>query len=711
MALEITIGAPQLVIHQGEVVWDADPDGQLDGETTRGLMFRDTRLIALWSLYANGAPWKLLNSGAINHFAARAYMTNPTFDTLDGTVAEHTLSLMLGRWIDGGVHEDIDIGNYGKVAVRFNLELSIRADFSDVFEVKSNHMVRRGQIATVWDDAAHCLTNSYRNEDFYRAVAMRVHSDTPAAYANGRLSFNITVQPGGTWHACMLSDLVDGSFVLHAPTPCTGANPDSSAGITLAAWRREATKLQTSNEEYYRLYRQAIDDMAALRLPITTDGVVNVIPAAGLPWFVALFGRDSLIASLQMAPITTEFARGALAILGAQQATERDDYRDAEPGKILHEMRLGELAHFKLIPHTPYYGTADATPLYLMVLHEAWKWTGDRTLLERYLPIAEGCLDWIDNWGDRDGDGFQEYQTRSSKGYENVGWKDSEDGVLNADGSMVKGPKALCELQGYVYGAWTGMADIYDALERPERAATMRRKAAEMQVRFEAAFWNEAWGGFAYALDGDKKQVLSSVSNIGHCLYTGLIRPQRARQVAARLLAPEMFSGWGVRTLAGDHPAFNPFSYHNGSIWPHDNGLIAVGLARYGLHDDAARVARAVSGAAGFFTLHQVPELFAGTIRNDSNFPVQFLGSNVPQAWAAGSAFSFLQAIVGFQPDAAAGMLYLDPQLPDWLPDVLLHDVTVGEMSFDLRLTSQGGVAEIEVLRGPAERVRRRARA
>ncbi len=710
MPLEISIGAPQLVIHQGETVWDADPDGQLSGETTRGLLFRDTRLIALWMLYANGTPWKLLNGGAFNHYAARAFMTNAQFDTLDGTVPEHTLSLVLGRWMDGGVHEDLDISNYGPVPVRFNLELSIRADFSDVFEVKSNRMVRRGRIATTWDEAAQRLSNSYTNEDFHRAVTLRVRADSPAAYANGRLSFAVALQPGATWHACMLSDLEDGAYVLPAPEACTGANAESGVGRALAAWRREATKLRTSNEEFYRLYRQAIDDMAALRLPISGPDGVHVIPAAGLPWFVALFGRDSLIASLQMAPISTEFAHGALAILGAQQATERDDYRDAEPGKILHEMRLGELAHFKLIPHTPYYGTADATPLYLMVLHEAWKWSGDRAMLERYLPVAEGCLEWIDGWGDRDGDGFQEYQTRSPAGYENVGWKDSGDGVLNGDGSMVKGPKALCELQGYVYAAWTGMADIYDALGRPDRAATLRQKAAVLQERFEAAFWNEAWGGFAYALDGDKKQVLSSASNIGHCLYCGLIRPERARAVADRLLSPEMFSGWGVRTLASDHPAYNPFSYHNGSIWPHDNGLIAVGLARYGLHEQAARVARAVSGAGSYFSLHQVPELFAGTMRDETNFPVQFLGSNVPQAWAAGSAFSFLHALIGFQPDAAAGVLYLDPHLPDWLPDLVLSDIAVGDMQFDLRVSGQDGEAKVEVLRGPADRVLRRAR-
>lgn len=711
MALEISIGSPQLVIHQGDTIWAADADGQLSDDSMHGLMFRDTRLISLWQLYANGAPWTLLSSGAINHYAGRSYLTNTAFQTRDGPVAEEMLSLVLGRWLDGGVHEDIDVTNFATSPLRFNLELSIRADFADIFELKSNRVVRRGRITTDWDEAGQCLTNTYRNEDFLRAVSLRVSSATQAAYANGRLSFDITLAPGASWHACLLSDLRDGGRVFVAPHACTGANADSEIGRGLVAWRADATKLRTTNEEFDRLNHQAIDDMAALRLPIATKSGTEAIPAAGLPWFAALFGRDSLIAALQMAPISTEFAKGALDILGAKQAREREDFRDAEPGKILHEMRRGELAHFKLIPHTPYYGTADATPLYLMVLHEAWKWTGDRALLERFLPVAEGCLDWIDHWGDRDGDGFQEYQTRSSLGYENMGWKDSADGVLNGDGSMVKGPKALCELQGYVYAGWTGMAEIFDVLGDGARAGTLRQKAADLQARFDAEFWNAEWGGFAYALDGDKKQVLSAVSNIGHCLYCGLIRPERARAVVDRLMSPAMFSGWGIRTLSAEHPAFNPFSYHNGSVWPHDNGLIAVGIARYGFHAEAARVALAVSDAGSFFALHQMPELFAGTLRDETSFPVQHLGSNVPQAWAAGSAFSFLQALVGFQPDAAGEHLWLDPHLPSWLPDIVLSDVHAGQQVFDLRLSrrSDGGT-DIAVLRGPEAWIGRRAR-
>jgi len=717
MSLLVTIGSPQLVIHQGEAVWIAEPDGQVEDISVKGLMFRDTRLISNWMLFANGIRWELINGGAITHYAARVFLTNPVIPTENGTIKEHTLGFIMTREVDGGVHEDFDIANYGAHPVHFNLELLIRSDFGDVFEVKSSELIRRGRIRTDWNERNQELRLDYRNQDFHRGIVVRIKSPVPTLYANGRISFDVSIEPGKHWHACVMTDLLDGETMIAAPehhqTPGQGDAVKTGAGLSLAAAREATPQLRTSNEEFYRFYHQALDDMVALRLPIALDQDhdLHLVPAAGLPWFVALFGRDSLIASLQTLPLTPVFARGAIAVLGARQSLERDDFRDAEPGKILHELRLGELAHFKLIPHTPYFGTADATPLWLMVLHGAWKWTGDRAMLERQLPTAERCLDWIEHWGDRDADGFQEYQTRSPRGYENMGWKDSGDGVLNADGSMVKGPKALCELQGYVYAAWVGMAEIYDVLGRPDAAAKLRDKAAAFQLKFDEAFWNDEFGGIVYALDGDKKQVFSRVSNVGHCLYTGLILPQRAQAVVDRLMGPDMFSGWGVRTLSAAHPAYNPNSYHNGSVWPHDNGILAQGMARYGFHEQAAAVARAVSGANSYFEMHQMPELYAGTPRDGGNFPVQFLGSNVPQAWAAGSVFSFLQAMLGLDADASSGMLYVDPRLPDWLPDVTLHGVHVGDVSFDLKFERHSGGAAFDVLSGPADKVALRARA
>src|ERR1700726_2860306 len=447
--------------------------------------------------------------------------------------------------------------------------------------------------------------------------------------------------------------------------------------------------------------------MAALRLPLQGTDHMVFVPAAGLPWFVALFGSDTLIGSLQTIIVYPEFAAGTLEVLGQHQATERDDYRDAEPGKILHELRYGELAHFKLIPHTPYYGTADATPLYLIALHAAWRAIGDRDILERHLETAEGCLSWIDEYGDRDGDGFQEYQTRSPVGYENMGWKDSGDSVVYPDGSLVKGPKALCELQGYVYAAWVRMAEVFDALDKPQRAQALRAKAHALFERFNEAFWDEELGFYAYALDGGKKKVLTVASNAGHCLWSGIVPPERAKKVVERLMAPDMWTGWGIRTLSADHPAFNPYNYQTGSVWPHDNAMIALGFKYYGFGMEAARIAHDISKAAGHFLLNQLPELYTAFQRDETNFPVQYIGANVPQAWAAGSAFMLTQAMLGFLPDAPRNKLYVDPWLPEWLPDIAIRDLRIGPHKLDIRFWRDGDQTEFEVLNGNASLVER----
>ena len=685
-----------------------EPNGRIDYPSDKGLYFLDTRMISTWGVYANGVPWDLLNSGAVNYNAARIFLANRMVKTEDGVVPARTVGFVIGRSISGGMHEDLDITNRGLTAVRFNLEIALRCDFADIFEVKSGDIVRRGRIITEWSDTDQRLRTTYQNGDFYRAIAVGPRDGKPGAvYANGRLSFEVKLRPGEVWHCCLLYEMTDCGRGFLAPTHCILHAPAIHATETQADWRQTALTIQTSNEEFYRFFHQAVDDMAALRLPVADQDDVFV-PAAGLPWFLALFGRDSLIVSLQTLLVCPHFARGTLAVLGTFQARERDDYRDAEPGKILHEMRLGELAHFKLIPHTPYYGTADATPLYLITLHAAWRCTGDRGLLKRHLVTAEACLDWIDDFGDRDGDGLQEYQTRSPAGYENMGWKDAGDAVPYPDGTLVKGPKALCELQGYVYDAWTRMAEIYDVLGQASRAQSLRAKAAILFQRFNEAFWDEETGFYAYALDGAKQKVLTVASNPGHCLWSGIVPPERAGRVVARLMAPDMWSGWGIRTLSALHPSYNPYSYQCGSIWPHDNGIIALGFRRYGYAAEAANIARDVSEAASHFLQNQLPELYAGDQREPGSFPVQYLGANVPQAWAAGSVFALLDAILGLQPDAPSRRLYIDPVLPEWLPDLTVMDLRVGEQTFDIRFWRDGKETRYEVLRGdPAAIVHR----
>jgi glycogen debranching enzyme len=709
MPLEIAVGPQKLVINQGDGFLVTEQDGQIAWPTDQGFYHADTRLLSSWRIYADGVSFDLLNAGNIAYYAARIFLTNPTIASEQGDIPPGTLGLVVGRCLSGGLHEDIDLVNNGAKPVQFNLEIAARSDFADLFEVKSGRIVRRGRIISEWIQRSRRLRTRYENEDFRRELSITVRRPgSKPVYANGRISFEIDLAPGQTWHACLLYDVFDGADHIKAPTACIGQALSSRASRRLVDWQERALKVATSNEEFYRFYHQAVEDMAALRLPIHGTDHMEFVPAAGVPWFVGLFGRDSLIVSLQNAMVYPDFARGALDVLGRWQATARDDYRDAEPGKIMHELRTGELAHFHLIPHTPYYGTADATPLYLIVLHSAWRTTGDQTLLERHLATAEKCLAWIDEYGDRDGDGFQEYQTRSKDGYENQGWKDAGEALVYPDGSLVKGPKALCELQGYAYDAWLRMAQIFDVLGDSGRAKELRRKAAKLFKRFNEAFWNEETGFYAFCLDGEKKPVWSIASNPGHLLWSGIVPPERAGRVVERLMAPDMSSGWGIRTLSSAHPAYNPHSYQNGSVWPHDNGIIALGFRRYGFDKEAALIARDISGAAGYFMQHRMPELYAGLKRDPTTFPVQYKGANVPQAWAAGSCFCLLAALVGFQPDAPSGKLYLDPALPDWMPDLLLKDLRLGAIVFDIRFWRDGERTLWEVIRGDATMVQAR---
>ncbi len=699
MALEVTVGPPVLTINNGYAFLVSELDGSITPASDQGLYWRDTRYLSGYHLYINGQRWTLLNSGAIAFYASQTHLVNPMVLTEEGVLAPGTVSLLLSRTLGVALHEDLDIRNYSSKHVHFILEVLIRSDFADIFEVKAKQLTRRGHIESDWQSDRQELATRYAVRNFHRGLVVRLScSDARAVYANGRISFAIDLPAVGAWHACCKYDLVANDKVLSAPEHCVQAHAQQESAQSLAHWKGVTTQITTPNEEFYRLYRQSVEDLAALRLPRDEEHPQDLLTAAGVPWFVAVFGRDSLIASLQNIIVFPDFARGTLQRLADLQATEVDAYRDAEPGKIPHELRQGELAHFRRIPHTPYYGTADATILYIIALLEAWKWLGDDLLFPHHQDVVWRCLDWIDHYGDRDGDGFQEYQTRSEDGYENMGWKDAGDAVVYPDGTLVKGPKALCELQGYVFDAKVRLADAADYYGHPQLAARLRQEAGELQQRFEEHFWCEDIGYYAYALDGDKKPVKTIASNAGHLLWSGIARPDRAERVVRRLLEPDMWSGWGIRTLSEKNPAYNPFSYHNGSVWPHDNGIIAMGFKRYRFANEAAMIARDISEAASYFAFHRLPELYAGVHREPGTFPVQYLGANVPQAWAAGSVFHLLRALLGLDADAHQNKLYVDPVLPRWLPEITLHRLRVGKARADIRFWRDGEVTRHEVL-------------
>jgi len=519
--MRISVGAPILTINHGSTFMVTDLDGQINPDGHLGIFSDDTRFLSYYACYADGHSWLRLSSTTTTYYAARVYLRNPEFTSRNGIIPENSLSLIISRTIEEGIHEELDLINYGLKPVSFNLEIALRSDFADIFEVESGQVVRRGRIETRWDAEHKELSTTYTNGDFYRCLIYKPDEcSSPPHYANGRITFEVKLEPGEKWKANCNYILADNQ---HVRKP---ANLSYESAVDLnvvnteierlhCQWINSVTDIELSNDNVKRLYRQSAEDIGALRLYDYDFGPDVWLPAAGVPKFVTLFGRDSLTISLQNMIVHPGFARGALKKLAQLQATEVDDWRDAQPGKILHEIRQGELAYLKQIPHTPYYGTADATPLFLIVLHETWKWLGDDSLLRDYRDVALRCLEWIDKYGDLDGDGFQEYQMRSPNGIENQGWKDSGDAIVYPDGSQVKAPKALCELQGYVFDAWMRMAEAFEALGESDRSAELRTKAAKLRSRFEERFWCEDIGFYAFALDPDKQPVRTISSNPG----------------------------------------------------------------------------------------------------------------------------------------------------------------------------------------------------
>ena len=726
MPIEIKVGPPTITVSQGRTFMVTTQSGEIQANTDQGVYAQDTRFVSFYRLYINRSPLVVVNSSQLSFYASRFHLTNPRIETEGGTIAEQTLRLTINRVVSEGIHEDIEIANYTGKKVAFLLELGIRTDFADLFEVKSKHLVQRGKQETDWNAQQRQLRTTYDNKDFHRAFTYRITTDGKVGYANGRLFFEIDLEPKQHWHTCGDMILEHGQQVkLPTPgsciqerqgtassgaTPAQGQEPRSDFDARQTRWQQRCTGITTSNNDLYRMYRQAVEDMGALRIYDMDVSDEAWVPAAGVPWFVTLFGRDSLTVSYQNMAVSSGFARGALQRLAEHQATERDDWREAQPGKIMHEIRFGELAHFHKVPFTPFYGTADATMLYLIVLSETYRWTGDVQLLKDYREVAEKCLNWIDQYGDLDGDGFQEYKSFSPYHYNNMGWKDATDAVVYADGSPVKQPKGLCELQGYVYDAKTRMAEAFQVLGDDVRAQALLHQAESLKRAFNQTFWMEEEGCFAFGLDPGKKQITSIASNAGQCLWSGIVDQDKAERTAKRLLQEDMWSGWGIRTLSTKNGAYDPFAYQHGSIWPQDNGIIAAGFKRYGMANEANQVIRALFDAIECFDAYRPPEVFAGVQREGKrDFPILYpAGANIPQAWATGSIFHMIRTILGLRADAPHKRLYVHPTLPDWLPNIEVQHLSVGPCSISLRFWREGDrsrweVREIQVEKGTAQ--------
>ncbi len=704
MISEIKIGPPVITINQGSTFMVTTESGEIVPERELGVFAQDTRLISRYRFFIQGKPWLLSTSATINHYSARLYLVSPAMAIQNGTLGEQELGLTIHRTIGNGVHDDFDITNYCDHEIVCHFAIEIGSDFADLFDVKLHDTVERGHFDSVWDAKERALFTRYENRDFHRGVTYQLlRTDSQPHYGNGTVFFEIRLKPGETWHTCAYIIPVIGKKELTPLYDCYQVHAGHTEMDRLQKkWQESTTAISTPCSLLENAFRRSVSDMGALRLYEQDVNEDVWLPAAGVPWFVTIFGRDSLVVSLQNMMVNCGFALGTLKVLAEFQAKERDDYRDAQPGKILHEIRFGELAHFKLVPHTPYYGTADATILFLIVLCEAFLWMGEEKLLRQFRDTALRCLEWIDRFGDLDGDGFQEYKTFSSKGYHNMGWKDAEDAVVYPNGTQVEQPIGICELQGYVYDAKLRMADVFEYLGEHASSQQLRSEAARLKQRFNQVFWLEKEGFYAYALDPEKQPVATVASNPGHLLWSGIVdSKEKASRVIQRLLQPDMFSGWGVRTLSSRNPAYNPHAYQRGSVWPHDNGFIAAGAKRYGLWREANHIARAILDAAGSFQSCRLPELFAGFDRQESSFPVQYIGANVPQAWAAGSVFALLQSILGIQANAPEDTLYVNPTLPEWLPEITITNLLIGKNRIAIRFSGTGEDSSYEVINNP----------
>jgi glycogen debranching enzyme len=694
VTLPIQVGPSTITMNRDDRFVVCQPDGRIERQAEEGFFARDTRFVSGYELFVNGQRPLLLNASPVQFYSSRFEYTNPELLDRDGVVARQSIALRLDRTVSGGVHEDYDVINYGRRTVRLTIEIEIESDFADIFDVKSGQLVRRGEINARWFRSARELRTTYVHRDFVRELVLQAdRSDSTVQFANGRFVFIAEVAPKDTWHTCLRWLPLTHSKRRPTTLSCNavaGPRPDQ----TMPRMRR--VRLETPNHAVMRAWDQAQLDMDALQLedPAFEKGVF--IPAAGVPWFVTLFGRDSLVVSMQGISGYPEFASGALRRLSELQATGDDPERDMEPGKIPHEIRHGELAQLRILPFQPYYGTHDATSLFVIVVSYLYQWLGQIDVLNRYLGNAEAAMAWIDKSGDRDGDRFQEYATRATHGYYNQGWKDAGDAIPDADGTLASLPLALCELQGYVYDAKVRMADIYAVLGDARKSKRLRTEANELFERFNEMFWWEAEGTYYLGLDGQKRPIETVASNAGHCLASGIVPPDRAARVVKRLMADDMWSGWGVRTLSSDHPAYNPFSYHTGSVWPHDNAMIAGGFRRYGHDAEAAAVARGLFDASERFLANRLPELFAGLPRDEGSFPVQYLGASVPQAWAAGSIFRLIAVLCGIHAttDRTGSRLYVDPALPDWLPELTIGNLRAGSGTAALRFHG----TDVEVL-------------
>lgn len=714
--------------------------GFVERGTDHGLYVHETRLISRLRYRVNGeVPRPVAVSGVEQHSWLGYYaIKSPAEPKLDdagsgqmAAVSEETIEFRVSRSVGGGMHEDLDFVNHTQKPASLELTVELDADFADLDEAVGRKRQQRGTLQRRWEaaEAGGTLTFHYHAAHDYDHQGDRGHAEIDRAavvrvvcagsaprHRHGALRFAIELAPHATWHACLLIAARVEEIQLEPTPTCYGFGQDEGAfaerrlTFLRGAARFSSGRADPLAADAIRAIQQATRDLIGLRLYDLDHGERAWTLAAGVPLYVALFGRDTMTAAWEAALLTPAIMEGTLEELVGWQGTRVDDWRDEQPGRMLHEAHTGPLSILQFNPRQRYYGSVNAPAIFPVVLGELWHWTGRLDLIRPLVQPALKGLQWLDTWSDRDHDGFYDYKTSSTQGVKNQGWKDSGDAIVYADGRQVEPPTTLATEQGYVFGAKMLMADILWALDDRDGAERLYREAQALKKRFNDVFWMEAEGFVAMGRDCDGHLIRSIGSGGGHAIATGILDAAHVRRAADRLLADDMFNGWGVRTLSADHPAYDPFSYHRGSVWPAEQGAFALGFFRYGLHDHLHRLARAMIESARLFDHHRLPEVFSGHPRDRAHpFPAFYPKSNAPQAWSASALFCLLQALLGIYPYAPLNLLLVDPHLPEWLPEMTVERLRVGNAAATIRFERRGdGSTDYTVLdsEGPLHVVR-----
>ncbi|MGH7232629.1 MAG: amylo-alpha-1,6-glucosidase [Nitrospiraceae bacterium] len=685
------------VLKQGETfaVFDRHGDMGPVGLGVQGLYHHGTRYLSRLELrLGNDRPMFLSSTVTNDNALLTVDLTNQdAYGNAEIAVCRGTVHLSRSMFLwEGRCYECLKIWNYGLVSLDLAFSFQFEADFSDIFEVRGMKRKQKGRrLDTVVDGGSIVL--AYEGLD---GVIRRTRLEcipAPKKVSGSLAQFETRLEPKAesTVYVIVSCESMD-----KRPPRLSYQDAFSEVGKAIHDLSRQDTHIYTSNEQFNDWVNRSIADLHMM----VTQTPEGPYPYAGVPWFSTPFGRDGLITAMASLWINPQIARGVLAFLAATQATSVVPEQDAEPGKILHETRRGEMAALGEIPFGRYYGSVDAAPLFVMLAGDYYQLTGDVAFIRSIWPNIDLALQWLDTYGDADRDGFVEYARHTPQGLDQQGWKDSKDSVFHADGTLAEGPIALCEVQAYVYGSRIAAAHMALSLGMSERADALLRHAEELRQRFEQLFWCEDLSTYVLALDGKKRPCRVRTSNAGHCLLTGIVNVERAWRMAQGLLEDDCFSGWGIRTLAASEVRYNPMSYHNGSVWPHDNALIASGFARYGLKEPVFKILTGLFDASIFLDLHRLPELFCGFVRRPGEGPTLYPVACSPQAWASGSVFQLLQACLGLSIHGATGrLIFTNPVLPPFLEEVRISNLKVGKATVDLLFQRYPQDVSIRVLR------------